>query len=158
MDAIRVRRFAIEDWDWLSRWYEDPVLNEQLGPLDQEWLEHVLVETDGVELVVTIEREPVAVVGCAWATEERDAAHVVTALAVDPDRRRRGLGRTALDAALRWDGHPPTLEWRAFVDVENPAAVEFFHASGWIQKRVGDSATQDDMHEFIRQAHAGKRY
>ncbi|WP_251381619.1 MULTISPECIES: hypothetical protein [unclassified Leucobacter] len=46
------RRMVRDDWEWIRRWFEYETLNTELGPLDDEWLEHVLTENDGVELVI----------------------------------------------------------------------------------------------------------
>ncbi|MEV4668480.1 GNAT family N-acetyltransferase [Microbacterium sp. LWO12-1.2] len=140
----RARRIVDADWSWLAEWADDPVLDQRLGPIDTEWFAHVLADDGGVELIVQDERgHPIAVVGCVW--DEANAAHVISDIAVDPRRRRSGLGRRSVDAALDWDGHPPTTSWCAFVDPENHAARQFFQSIGWI-----DGGVDDGMIRFSR--------
>jgi GNAT superfamily N-acetyltransferase len=142
--APTVRRFARPDWPWVRRWFEDETLDRELGPLDTEWLEHVLAERDGVELVVEDGAgSPVALVGVVWDPD--GAEHAITDLAVAPDLRRTGVGRTALTEVLGWAGHPPTTGWIAFVDPENAAAFAFFTALGWAYQGV-----DGEMHRFHR--------
>ncbi|MEH3128969.1 MAG: GNAT family N-acetyltransferase [Mycolicibacterium neoaurum] len=140
--VLCTRRIVRADWQWIAAWFGDEELNRRLGPLDEEWLEHVLAESAGVQLVITdADGAPVGLAGCAWGPS--DGVHAITDLAVCPWRRRSGLGREVLSAVLSWGDHPPTRGWVAFVDPDNRAAVEFFVAAGWHVD--GD---EDGMHRF----------
>ncbi|MGO2139189.1 MAG: GNAT family N-acetyltransferase [Leucobacter sp.] len=168
------RRMVRSDWEWVQRWFEDETLDKELGPLDNEWLEHVLSETDGVELVIeaahpaTGQRAPIALVGVVWGVPETDAAvdgadapdapagatetgHAITDLAIDPERRGFGLGRIAIDATMAWGDHPATDSWIAFVDQENEGARLFFEAIGWEYEGL-DGEGDDAMHRFATPA------
>ena len=48
---MQLRKFVRDDWSWVQAWFQDDLLNRELGPLDRAWLEHVLVDADGVQLV-----------------------------------------------------------------------------------------------------------
>lgn len=140
--ALHVRSFVRQDWPWVRRWFEDPALDNALGPLDHEWLEYVLADHTGVQLVVEGPGgDPVALVGVAW--DSSGAAHGVTDFAVDPGLRRTGIGRAALTAALAWPGHPETEKWIAFVEPHNLPARRFFSALGWIHDGL-----DEDMHAY----------
>lgn len=129
-DGDRARRIVRNDWSWLKVWAQDPVVDLRLGPVDAEWFEHVLGEDQGVELVVEDGwGQPIGLVGCVW--DPTGDAHVISDLCVDPARRRAGLGRRSLKAALSWAGHPETRRWIAFIDEKNAPAREFFHSMGW---------------------------
>lgn len=139
---LRVRPIRRADWAWIQRWFEDETLDRELGPLDEEWLAYVLSDTSGAELVVeelvetgaSASATPVALVGVAWGDVEGGSErlpHTITAVAIDPHRRRSSFGRRAIEAALAWPGHPPASGWVAFVVQENPAAHAFFTAIGW---------------------------
>ncbi|MEI3843456.1 MULTISPECIES: GNAT family N-acetyltransferase [Microbacterium] len=157
---LTVRRFRRSDWGWAQRWFEDETLDRELGPLDEEWLDHVLTETDGVELVVeepgagSGTGAPVALIGIVWGGADHgapDLPHAITDLAVDPTRRGSSLGRRALDAALAWPGHPSNDTWVAYVDQENPGAFAFFTAVGWSHRGLDrDPSDEDAMHRFTR--------
>ena len=87
------RRIVPADWPWIQDWFTDERLNAELGPLDVEWLEHVLADPGGVELVVTdpaAPQVPLALVGVVWATAEHP--HTITDLAVSPALREAGSG------------------------------------------------------------------
>ncbi|MFF2622351.1 GNAT family N-acetyltransferase [Oerskovia jenensis] len=145
--ALSVRAFTADDYPWLQAWYQDPVLDEELGPLDDEWLEYVLADETGEELVVLADGVPVAVVGIVWANGG-NAAHAVTDVAVDPARRGTGLGRTALDQVVAHVEREAPDGWVAFVDRENLAAFAFFSALGWEHAAEPDPQDEDGMHTF----------
>lgn len=140
--GLDVRRIARADWEWISAWFDDAELDRWLGPMDQEWLEHVLSDREGVQLVVESgEGVPVALMGCAW--DPSGTRHGVTDIAVNPRLRRSGIGRQSLAAAITWDAHPPTDGWMAFVDPDNDAAFHFFSTAGWSRQGLDDG-----MHRF----------
>lgn len=125
-----IRRFTRDDWGWVQKWFEDETLNNELGPLDEEWLEYVLAEESGVQLVYCeADGSPAALVGCVW--DPAGIEHGITDLAVNPSRRNKGVGRRALNETLAWSGHPRSKHWVAFVDPENSVAFSFFVALGW---------------------------
>ncbi|OBC12092.1 acetyltransferase [Mycobacterium sp. 852013-50091_SCH5140682] len=130
------------DWQWVEQWFRDVELDQRLGPLDEEWLEHVLSDREGVQLVVeSVSGTPVALVGCAW--DPAGFEHGITDLAVCPWTRRTGIGQRALKSVLEWHGHPPATRWVAFVDPDNHAAQAFFSAIGW-----NPAGIEDGMHRF----------
>ncbi|RLV56152.1 GNAT family N-acetyltransferase [Aeromicrobium phragmitis] len=147
---VTLRRFTAEDWPWLRAWYADPQLNAQLGPLDEDWLHHVLAEHDGVELVASHREAPVAVVGCVWGTGEHPD-HVITDLAVAPGRRREGWAAAAVQEFLAWPGHLDAPAWRAYVESGNQVAFAFFESLGWALTETAEERG-DDLHLFRRRS------
>ncbi len=126
---LQVRRFRAEDFPTYRVWYADAVLDRQLGPLDDEWLAHVLADTEGEQWVGVAAGVLVAVLGLV-----PDAEHdtwVITDIAVDPARRGQGWGRRIVQAVLALPALPPRHRWRAFVAEDNPQAQGFFEALGW---------------------------
>lgn len=131
LSARRIRR---EDRDWIHRWFRDPYLNRELGPMDDEWLAFVLAEQEGVELVLEqptpVGLIPVAMVGISWAARKEEPT--ITDIAVDPERRRQGIGSRALTTAMEWPGIPETrTQWTAFVAERNTSAYFMFTRLGW---------------------------
>lgn len=125
-----IREFTRDDWGWVQQWFEDATLNNELGPLDEEWLEYVLADETGAQLVYCeADGSPAALIGCVW--DPAGIEHGITDLAVHPRRRTSGVGRRAVDATLSWSGHPASEHWVAFVDPENTAAFSFFSTLGW---------------------------
>lgn len=127
---IQLRRVRRDDWDWIQEWFQDDWLNNELGPLDETWLEDVLGENDGVELIVEEHGNPVAIIGILWDTN-KNPLNVVTSIAVNPNLRRRGIGRRILPRAMAWQGLPSTSEWIAYVSKENEVASSFFKSLEW---------------------------
>jgi len=74
---IQLRSVRRDDWEWIQKWFRDERLNNELGPIDEAWLEYVLGEKDGVELIAEENRSPVAIIGVLWGTKE-NPFHVVT--------------------------------------------------------------------------------
>lgn len=100
--------------------------------MDDEWLQHVLQDHEAaVELVAVVgDDTPVGLIGLDWSGP--DGVVAVTDLAVNPWRRRAGIGRAVLRAAMEWPGVPAAAtRWVAYVDPENPDAAAFFSACGW---------------------------
>lgn len=140
--SATVRRFTRADASWADGWFADEVIDRALGPYDEEWYAHVMSDTSGAQLVVEQRESVTALVGVVWgAAHER---HVITDLAVNPNRRREGLGRVALDAVRAWPGHPPCAGWTAFVEPDNQAAAAFFRGVGWT-----DEGMDDGMRRFV---------
>lgn len=139
---IDLRPIQLSDWDWMVEWFRDPWLNKELGPIDKEWLQYVLAQSDGVELVATIDQQPIGLVGVSWDSDT-ERAHVINSLAINPALRRMGFGRRVLKAALQWRGHPETSVWCAFTAKENHTPERLLLSMGW--KRDG---VQNDLHRF----------
>lgn len=127
-----VRRFAASDFATYRAWYADPPLDRHLGPMDEAWLAHVLTDTEGEQWTVRADDALVAVIGL---TPDADAgAWVITDLAVDPARRRQGLGRRALQVLLADPSVRRRDRWLAYVAEDNPSARAFFDALGWTRQ------------------------
>lgn len=132
---VQLRTVRRDDWEWLQKWFQDEWLNNELGPIDEAWLEHVLRENDGVELVAEERGKPVAIIGILWSTKN-NPFHVVSDIAVDPKLRRKGIGRRVLVNVMTWPGHPSASEWIAFVSKENEVAAFFLKSIGWVEDGV----------------------
>lgn len=142
-NQITLRRVFRTDWAWISAWFEDEWLNRELGPMDEEWLEHVLSDKDGVELVAQDSARPVGLVGIKWATL-KNPCHGVTDLAINPSMRRQGLGRAVLSAAMNWHGHPNTDKWVAYVDSNNKPPAALLKSLGW-----AETSSENNMRKFV---------
>lgn len=139
---IELRPIQQDDWHWIESWFRDPWLNKELGPVDAEWLTYVLSQTDGIELVALEGGQPVGLIGVTWATKAAPY-HGINSLAVDPNRRRTGLGRHVLSAVLRWPGHPEARAWVAFTAADNPPPANLLLSAGW-----HPDGTQNGMKRF----------
>ncbi len=109
--------------------------------MDTAWLEAVLAERNGTQLVATVDTRPVALIGCLWATVECPS-HYITDIAVAPGLRAQGLASEALQLVMAWPGHPPTAKWTAFVNPCNIAARMLLRKNAWEDTRVTDGMIQ----------------
>jgi RimJ/RimL family protein N-acetyltransferase len=99
--------------------------------MDEEWLEHVLHETDGRQYSVFRGEELIAVIGIKFPTAQYPA-YYITDFAMKPHLRSKGIGSEVLSELVRL--HPLSMgqTWRAFVDIRNPRARAFFEKNEWI--------------------------
>lgn len=137
---MRYTRFTRADFPAYCGWYADEELNRQLGPMDTAWLEHVLADATGVQLSFFLGDTLVAVLGVAFPPTP-DLPYVITDLAVQPERRRQGIGRTALALVLAAAEFAEATVWEVYVSPDNPCAQQFFARQGWAQSAV---ATHED--------------
>lgn len=139
---MQLRKLLPADWEWIQQWFLDDVLNGELGPVDEQWLAHVLSEEGGVQLVALHEGVPVGLAGCVWG-DGKGEPHVITDIATAPALRRTGLGKLLVGHVIRWNGHPPSQNWAVYVAEDNPAAYHFFTQLGWHY-----CGLEDEMHSF----------
>lgn len=130
MSRLYLRPFRQSDFPVYRRWFEDPWLNRALGPIDEDWLEYVLNETDGAQYAAFEQKELVAVAGLKWGDPEHPY-QVVTDLAVAPHRRRCGIGRQTLTALFRQAGPSAYDHWVAYGSQDNFGARKFLKRLGW---------------------------
>ena len=124
-----LRLFEAADFPAYQAWYADAVLDEHLGPMDEDWLAFVLADQEGRQFSYLSDGKLVVVVGVA-PDPDLDA-WVVTDIAVDPALRRQGMAQRALHAVMTHEtlrGRPRRL---AYVMSDNPDARRFFIAQGW---------------------------
>lgn len=127
---IELRAIKREDWSWVTCWFDDAWLNKELGPVDKEWLDCVLSEADGIELVAELNEQPIGLIGIKWSTAEHPF-HTITDLAINPTLRGRGLGRSVLKAAMVRRGHPNTDKWITFTAEDNDSPARLLLSMGW---------------------------
>lgn len=145
MNRLQVRRFAAEDFPVYRRWYADPLLDHQLGPMDDDWLDSVLTDPQQEAWSAFVAGQLVAVIGLSFDPETN--FWVITDIAVDPARRRQGLGRTALQALLAYPELAGRKHWRALVADDNPQSQAFFTALGW--QRLGTPTSDDPFWTYV---------
>ena len=119
---MRYAHFTRADFPAYRGWYADEELNRQLGPMDAAWLEQVLAKATGVQLSFFLGEALVAVAGVALPPTP-DLPYVITDLAVQPERRRQGIGSTALALLLAAAEFAEATVWEAYVSPGNPWVV-----------------------------------
>jgi GNAT superfamily N-acetyltransferase len=133
---MEFRRFTKEDYTFYASWFADPWLNQALGPMDEEWLEYILQDSSGTQYAIFNSNEMIAVLGVVWAPSV-EAYHLVSDLAICPEKRRQGIGLQVLKALLELSDLPPAKGWLTYVDAHNPKALRFMEKMNWmIQERT----------------------
>ncbi|WP_043700692.1 GNAT family N-acetyltransferase [Tepidimonas taiwanensis] len=130
--SLWVRRFEAQDFPVYRQWYADPLLDQHLGPMDDDWLAHVMADPVGEQWALGKAQALVAVIGLV--PEPEHGAWLISDFAVDPSQRGRGWGRRARQALLAQPAMHARRHWRAYVAEDNPGAQAFFDALGWTRQ------------------------
>lgn len=147
---MQIRRFRVDDFESYLSWFEDAELNAQLGPMDEEWLAYVMSSEEGAQFSFTVGDELLAVAGVQFPAPGYDC-YYLSDLAIQPQRRRQGLGRQALALLLAHPGLQATAHWRCGVAMPgNPAALAFFSLAGWQSRQVDEADAELLELEFLR--------
>lgn len=127
-----MRHFERKDFEAYRSWYADPDLNRELGPMDEQWLEHVMNETPRRQYSFIEDEVLVAVIGTE-GPRPNETAWFITDIAVHPDKKRNGIATQAINMLIEkhreYSPHPES--WIAWVDAKNSAALDFFQRQGW---------------------------
>ena len=142
---MECRPFVQSDFAEYRRWFEDEPLNEQLGPMDEDWLAHVMADQEGQQLSVLRGGELVAVGGVCNATAECPF-WTITDIAVHPDLRQQGIGHCVVAGLLALPQFRQPVCWQAQVMPDNPAARRFFVGLGW--HCVAEPKVEDEMYSY----------
>ena len=144
--AMKMRPFVRDDFEIYRLWFVDPVLNRELGPMDSKWLEYVLNENPLREYCFFENDDLVAVIGTELP-EPGTASWYITAIAVDPTRKRQGIGRRAIETLIENHSTQTSApqEWIAFVSKTNIGARSFFRELNWFESVEAEA---DDMFKF----------
>ncbi len=144
---LSVRNFTKDDFGEYQSWFLSEALNEHLGPApDQLWLDQILYDGEGAQLVVLDDDEIVAVVGVCFATP-KNPFQVITDIAINPKLARQGVGSLALNEVLSQTELDEDYSWRTFVDEKNPDAMAFFKKNQWDRFEYPDA---DGMYAFTK--------
>lgn len=144
---MEMRNFLREDYQTYLAWFEDPDLNRELGPMDNQWLEYVLNESPPKEFCFFEDEQLVAVVGTEVPASKAETTWYVTSIAVNPTMKRQGIGKHALQLLIETHSlrENPPKTWIAWVDQSNSAARKFFKELAWKESVKPDN---DDMFQF----------
>lgn len=131
---LTFQAFSPAEFTTYQAWFKDPKLQKFLGSIDEEWLTHILHDTEGVEYAVFQSEELVAVVGLVFGPQEI----TITNIAVAPDHQNQGLGSQVLRQLVEKEFSANGKSWQAFVDKDNEVALHFFAKNGWLATDEGE--------------------
>ncbi len=140
---LEIRPFKSSDFSAYQQWFLDVDTKRALGDIDEEWLDYILQEENGIELAVLKYKKLVAVVGLVYP----DASHpyyTVANMAVHPKYRNQGLGSRILEQLFDNLKLKPEEYWVGYVAPENAPAQHFLEKNGWY------SILTDAPQEMIR--------
>lgn len=131
--SFHFSRFQEDDYPAYALWFRGSDLNRRLGPVGGDWLETVLSQkpSEGATWAVFRGGAFVAVVETAFSTEDTRLA-AITALAVRPDLRGRGIGTGVLKQVLQRHYRKGRLESIAYISEDNRAARRCFARVGFV--------------------------
>jgi RimJ/RimL family protein N-acetyltransferase len=139
MDSeLQFKIFIKEDFLEYLSWFQDPDLNDQLGPMkeEDEWLTYVLneqkglTENDGCTFSIFQNQKLVSVVGIAFPNK-KEQKYCITNIAVNPQLTNRGIGKRILKKVVKLYPLKKGQYWIAYVDKNNIKAKLFFEHNGW---------------------------
>lgn len=147
--TLKLVDFSRDHFVEYKYWFDDPILNEHLGPApDEEWLDAVITDpthrqysvfrTESIDLAE--HRETMVSVAGVQCPVENHPKFVVTDIAIKPCFRQQGIGKKVIADLLKLHPPAPGESWAAFVEASNPGAMTFFEKLGWARK----SATADE--------------
>ncbi len=129
-DDITYRKFEKIDFTEYKKWYQDAELNKYLWPMDSDWLEAVLSETDWCEYSFFRNWK---LIGVVWIKfPKQDTSYYITDFAINPQFKKKGLGSQVLRKVF--DIHPlkPDEIWTTFVSEKNTIAKSFFEKNWFV--------------------------
>lgn len=143
MSHITIRKFTAQDFPIYKKWFSDQTLQETLGHVDDEWLNHILKDQEGYEFVILDNQKLVAVIGVVLPTQKNPIT-VITNIAVDPKEKGKGYGTIALQKVMEEIGTTAGGIWAAYVSQNNVEGQHFFDKQKWIK------ISTNDKEEFVR--------
>lgn len=125
--GIRLRPFALADAEAVEVWLRGPGIQVPPGRAGRQWAIRMLADPRILARTGLLGTEPVAF-GRFDVAPDRSAE---LTLAVDPRRRRRGIGREILRQMLGEARSKGIVRVCATVDRQNTGACGFFLANGF---------------------------
>ena len=143
---LKQRPFHRDDFAAFQSWFADQLLQDTLGPLDEEWLNCVLSEDPPAQFSFFADNHLVAVAGISFP-EIENPCFAITDLAVHPDQRRSGIGAHVVQLLQKHfrETFDSDIPWKAFVSLGNSAAQKFFTNLGWVKQ----PEIEDEMYCYV---------
>lgn len=126
-------------------WFQNKRIRTALYSIDEEWLDYVLHETDGIEFAVLKGGYLVGVVGITLP-KETAPYYVINNLAVHPSHFGEGFGKAILEKLLQRFPLRAEQCWVAYVEKINTDAQQFFAKCNWTRQKFDKK--EDDLIRF----------
>ena len=143
------RKFTRADYQAYKSWFNNNALKKTLGDIDEEWLDYIMKDEEGIELTVSKNGELVCVIGLIYPNA-KESSYIITNIAVKPLLKNKGLGTKILTQLIEKTELKQNEYWAAYVEMSNLNGHRFFEKNDW-KRMEGD----DDMvrYEFYGKYH-----
>jgi len=128
------KKFAEEHFQEYQSWFKDKELKTALGGVDEEWLNHILHNEEGIDYAVFENEKMIGVVGVLFPTE-KNPYYVLTNIAVHHDLKNMGKGAKILECLFQQKDFKSNY-WLCYVAIENISAQRFFKKNHWIKNEL----------------------
>lgn len=129
-EYLDVRRFEKSDYEEYKSWFQDEQLQQALGSIDEEWLDHILHVDGQTEFAVFLGEGMVAVVGVTYPISKEEY-YVISNIAIKPSLRNQGLGSKVLMQLLKEAQLKKYEFWVSYVEKTNACGQAFFEKHRW---------------------------
>jgi ribosomal protein S18 acetylase RimI-like enzyme len=129
---ITLTNFAKVHYEEYLNWFKDEAVQKYLGSIDEEWLDHILNDEAGEELVAMLDGKMVGVVGVTFPVKEHPY-YVITSLAVHPELTRKGIGTRIIHLLKDFYLLRKGEHWVTYVHINNRMAQHFMRKLGWVR-------------------------
>ena len=137
-NSITIEVFDERFYDEYRSWYLNEETQKYLGFVDKEWLDHILNDTTGEELVALEDDKLLGVVGITFPVKE-NPTYVITNIAVSPEKRGCGIGKQIIIKVIHRYRLQEGEYWKTFIDPSNIGAINFFEKLGWKEEDIYDN-------------------
>lgn len=143
---LSIRPFAPEDFPYYKQWLIDKDDRKAIGGVDNEWLNFVLNDTEGIEYAVCLEGDLVCVLGIVYP-KINYPFYTISNIIVHSNYRSRGIGQAALKLAMMQFMLQDKEYWKCYVHQWNKPAIRFFESLEWHLE--DDQIPEDGMFTFL---------
>ncbi len=131
-NKFEFRKFIRQYFNEYCNWFKDKELKNTLGYIDEEWLNFILKDEEGIELAVFQDNKLICVIGLNYP-DEMNKSYTITNIAVKPNLKNKGIGSEILLELLKKYQLNEDEYWVSFVDLKNKNGQRFFEKNGWMK-------------------------
>lgn len=142
MHKFIFEKFEKKHYSEYQSWFSDPDIKNALGYIDDEWLNYILNDQEGIELVAIKDSMILAVIGLHFPSP-KDPTYTITNIAVKPQLKNKGFGSQILSALINEYPLKNNEYWVCHVDPQNKNAQRFFEKNAW------EKSQEQDMIKYI---------
>lgn len=140
--SLLFKKFSEEHFTEYQSWFSDDELKTALEGVDEEWLDHIINNEEGLDYAIFERDKMIGVVGLLFPTE-KNSFYVLSNIAVHPEWKNKGKGSRILSDLFQ-QKEISTEDWICFVAIDNISAHCFFEKNNWNK----EEAIEDEMYCF----------